>query len=176
LLLVDRPTGSEQQEQAPATTQDDADDDDGDDDEAGSDTGTVPACVDHTAVGLDLVYGTTLGAGDDVGGCGTGADAVVSWTAPSTGTYRFTVASDFDSMIGVYRGSCADTLLGCNDDCYGLDGAVEYFASEGESVFIVVDSYAGEAGDFTLSIARGSASCDSGGWSSTSGGTGSTTW
>jgi hypothetical protein len=161
LLLVDRPTASESDEQDMVMPM--PEDDDDDDGESG--------CIDHVlptgALGVPVYSGTTRGAGDDLGGCGGSADVILSWTAPSSGTYRFTVQSDYDSVIGLYRASCAGAPLECNDDCDGVDGAVEYFASEGEELLIVVDGFDGDRGDFDLLIDRGFLECGSGGTSTT---------
>jgi hypothetical protein len=170
LLLLDRPTGTEEEEATPMI----------DSEESSDGEEAEPACIDYTAQGLDVVSGSTLGAADDIDGCGIGGDAVISWGAPSTDVYTFSVSAGFDSIIGVDRPSCGSSPLECVDDCNGIDAAVEYSAERGEELFIVIESYSGGGGSFTLSIARDYLYCDysssSGSSSSTSGYYGSTSW
>ena len=60
--------------------------------------------------------------------------------------------STFDTVLGVFPPMCGSSDLVCNDDCIGLQSALEYTVAEGETVFIVVEGYSGQTGDFTLSI------------------------
>lgn len=129
LLLVDRPAGSDDAA-ASSGAPDDSDDD-------GSDT----TCIDYIAEGLDVVAGTTVGAGDDIDGCGVGNDVVIAWVAPSTGVYTFSVHALFDSMLAIHRPSCGAAPIVCEDDCVDTNAAVEYFATRGEELFIVVDTH-----------------------------------
>jgi hypothetical protein len=136
----------------------------------GDDAGPAPACGDTpvlvatTTTGNDAQATGTLSADDDFrGSCGAelyvGADAVVEFTAPAAGRYRFATdasADDLDTVVYA-RSSCLDdeTELVCNDN--GLDEVAhsEIFLdlTASETVYVVVDTWAGlDERAFTLDI------------------------
>ena len=85
-------------------------------------------------------------------GVGGGEDVMYRFTAPAGGTYVFdTTGTAFDTVLAVL-GSCGGPELDCNDDTDGLTSEVTVALMAGESVIIVVDSYDGEVGPFTLNV------------------------
>ncbi|MBL4689754.1 MAG: hypothetical protein JKY37_34520 [Nannocystaceae bacterium] len=137
----------------------------------GSDTDGVG--VD--AGGGDSGGGFTTGGGDtgpsdtgvlDTGGkSGPGDDYVISWTPPSSGAYVIDLeGSLFDTVMAITAPSCGAEPIVCNDDCFELQSGVVYEATRGETVFIVVDGFAGRVGNFVVSITEGDALlCEFGG-------------
>jgi hypothetical protein len=98
------------------------------------------------------------------GSCGGGGPTVVySFTAPADGNYNARtggLGENVDSLLYV-RSACAfygeDFELGCNDDIDTQGGnyasAVDFMATAGQTVYIFVDSYAGQfPGAFTVTV------------------------
>ncbi len=134
---------------------------------AGSETGvaTSVGTVGTSGVGdTGDTFGTTGGSAGD------GGDFVVSWTPPSSGPFVIdTSGSDMDTVLTVVAPECGAMSSDCNDDCEGLRSGLIYEATEGETVYIVIEGYSGRRGSFVLNIAEGDAlECDFGG-SSTGG-------
>lgn len=109
--------------------------------------------------------GTTTGGGNrgtPSAGCfdfgvppSNGEDRLYLWTAPSTGTFVFDTltAGGIDTVLYVW-GACGGPELVCNDDFTeppdGNAGSqVGVQLTAGQSIYIVVDSYA-TSGSFTL--------------------------
>ena len=86
-----------------------------------------------------------------------GSDFVIEWTAPGTETYSFDlVDSDFDSVLSILPADCeAASAYQCNDDCDSFTSAIGYDATEGETIFIVIEGYWGTTGHFELDIHEG---------------------
>jgi hypothetical protein len=64
-----------------------------------------------------------------------------------------TIGSDYDTTLGVYTGSPDSlSLIGCNDDFYGLQSAVHFEATANTTYFVMVGSCCGngETGGGTL--------------------------
>jgi hypothetical protein len=110
-------------------------------------------------VGEALATGTTVGFSNDrSSSClftpDTAPDRAFSWTAPAAGTYVFdTIGTDsdaFDTVLEVLDGTCDGTSLGCHDGFVASRVEVELDADQ--TVVVVVDGYASEAGDFVLNI------------------------
>lgn len=95
-------------------------------------------------------FGTTGGPGD------SGDDFVVSWTPPATGPFTIdTFGSGIDTVLTVVEPVCGAARGECNDDCNGLESGVVFEATEGETVFIVIEGYGGRQGEFQLNITEG---------------------
>jgi hypothetical protein len=120
-------------------------------------TATATTGNDATATG-------TLDAADDFrGSCSAplyvGADAVVEFTAPAAGRYRFSTAasaSDLDTVLYA-RSACLDdtTELACNDNAPGqvVHSALTLDLVANETAYVVVDTDAGlDERPFTLDI------------------------
>lgn len=87
----------------------------------------------------------------------TGDDYVIAWTPPSTAPYVLSLeGSSYDTVLSVHAPECGSTGDACNDDCYDVQSGLVYDATMGETVFIVIDGYGGDVGDFSLSITEGS--------------------
>ena len=106
-------------------------------------------------------------ASSDTGGGGFDPDAedyVLQWTAPADGTYTFDLqGSSFDTVLALFEPSCSGRELACNDDCFGVQAALQYDMQAGQTVLIVIEGYGGQTGSFQLSIRNGDAlECDYG--------------
>jgi hypothetical protein len=127
----------------------------------------VPACLDQdlgTLTGAGIAQGSTDMEGNDFEFCGSegspGGDYVVRWTAPTSDEYHFQLAgSDFDTVIGVFPPDCDATLHTCNDDCLGVASSATMTLQEGDTIFIVIDGFEGEVGNFVLTIGAGVGEC-----------------
>ncbi len=97
----------------------------------------------------------------------SGPDAVFTWTAPSTGTFRFdTVGSTVDTVLAAYKGKPSKgTELTCNgdgtkpsSDASLADGAssIQVKAAAGDKLTLVIDSKANPvlAASFQLNVSR----------------------
>jgi hypothetical protein len=105
---------------------------------------------------------------DTLAGAGAGADACSGFSDPKVwfsvvGTERTLQVNtcdnggaNFDTVLGVYRGSCGgQTCVAENDDSCGLGSSLSFFAKAGERYFISVQNYGGgSSGDdvFTLTV------------------------
>ena len=77
----------------------------------------VPAM--NRALFLDTQDTTTATDAGEPTGCGAAKTVWYGWTADNDGTLIVsTCGSDFDTLVNVYAGSCADPgmVVGCNDD------------------------------------------------------------
>lgn len=118
-------------------------------------------------LGPGIATGTTVGNADDFAFCQAGfggGDFVISWTAPTSALYHFSLAgSSYDTVLGLFPPECGGIEHACNDDCVDLSSYVEYVAEEGEEIYIVIDGYAANEGDFVLTIGAGPGDCGGGG-------------
>lgn len=120
----------------------------GPDDTGGGEATTDPTGEATTGMG----GGTTGGFGD------SGDDYVVSWTPPSSGPFVLdTFGSGIDTVLSVVAPECGASRGDCNDDCDGFESGLVYEATEGETVYIVIEGYSGREGTFVLNIAEGEA-------------------
>jgi len=100
----------------------------------------------------------SLRSGASCGGTGgaNAGDATFLYTAPADGSYAIsTDGSSFDTILYVRLGTCTGNELACNDDIdpgVNARSAVNLILSAGQTILIVVDGFADEAGDFKLSI------------------------
>jgi hypothetical protein len=106
---------------------------------------TSPQSISGTTIGAAAVMAATCG--------GAGPEKTYSFTAPASGSYRFTTSSSGDTVLYVRDGSCSGTQLACNDDDgVSVSSRVQVALTQGQTVVLVVDSYDGPA-PFTLSVA-----------------------
>lgn len=109
------------------------------------------ATTDPTGEGTTGVGSGTTGGSDE-----SGDDYVVSWTPPSSGPFVIdTFDSGIDTVLSMVAPECGASRGDCNDDCDGLESGLVYEATEGETVFIVIEGYSGRQGTFVLNIAEG---------------------
>lgn len=123
---------------------------------------TIDVCPDGdagSAVGTPAITGSTDGSDNDLGGScgGSGSvDEALEWVAPESGTVTIdTFGTDFDTVLYVLEESCTGTELACNDDAIdapGFESQVTLDVTQGETLIIVVDAWAGEQGPFELNI------------------------
>lgn len=133
--------------------------------------GTNEACVDGGCVCNPLTCGicniqdigstapqatsgSTTGARDDVDiNCvppGAG-EVVYEFTAPSDGAYTLdTFGSGYDTALAVLDMGCVE--LECNDDTIDVASRVSVTLSQGQAIYIVVDGWDGDEGDFDLHL------------------------
>ncbi|MDP2339923.1 MAG: hypothetical protein Q8O67_03110 [Deltaproteobacteria bacterium] len=120
-------------------------------------------CSAPRALPLDgVAAGTLIESGaDDVDACfDLGAvDTVFSFSTPGgLATLNASLGgSSFDTVLSVYAGECAGavsglTQLGCNDDSGGPTSLVQATDVPAGEVFVVVEGYRGDVGDFRLSL------------------------
>ncbi|HJX63558.1 MAG TPA: hypothetical protein VJ860_06360 [Polyangia bacterium] len=116
----------------------------------GTTTGAAVATVSFTGVFGNYLQESCNGT---TGGYG-GPEAVLTWTAPSGGTYQFdTTGSSFDTVLAAYKGNPQTAAeLACNDDGAGLTGgasAIKVQVTTGDKLTIVVDSKTAQASSTT---------------------------
>jgi hypothetical protein len=79
-----------------------------------------------------------------------------SWTAPSSGSVQIdTMGSNFDTTLGIYRGSAVSALttIASNDDGGGNRTSKVAFNAVGGTVYqIAVDGYNGASGNISLHV------------------------
>lgn len=96
------------------------------------------------------------GEGEILGSCGgAGNELAFQWTAPADGLYTLdTFGSAFDTVLYVQDSPCGAELA-CNDDAADLlQSQVQIMLAAGQTIVIVLDSFApDEGGSFTLNIA-----------------------
>jgi hypothetical protein len=128
--------------------------------ETGEDTG-LSDCVDEDLGSTvpQSVNGNNAGGGNDVTptcGADGGEDKVYQFTAPADGWYAFdTFGSTFDTTLSALT-ECGGTQLACNDDAGGtVQSTISLALEAGQTILLVVDSYSGDVGAFTLNITEG---------------------
>jgi len=125
----------------------------------GTATGTAVATVLFTGV-----FGNYLKESCNTSGGYGGPEAVLTWTAPSDGTYQFdTSGSTFDTVLAAYKGNpLTSAELACNDDGATLTNgasAIQVKVVTGDKLTLVVDSKTTQASSttpasFTLNITK----------------------
>lgn len=111
-----------------------------------------------SALGAMVATGTNTGWGDSyTSSCGgtAEADVTVKWTAPTTGTFRFTtLGSAFDTVLST-RATCTGPQLDCNDDnpSGGVESRLDVALTAGESIILVIDSGIG-FGTYRLGVSQ----------------------
>jgi alpha-tubulin suppressor-like RCC1 family protein len=126
----------------------------------GTTTGPAVATVSFTGVFGNYLQESCNGT---TGGYG-GPEAVLTWTAPSDGTYQFdTSGSTFDTVLAAYKGNpLTSAELACNDDGPTLlngASAIQVKVVTGDKLTLVVDSKTAQASSttpasFTLNITK----------------------
>jgi hypothetical protein len=130
-----------------------------------SGTCSVPTCTEAdlgSQTGSPVVTGTNVGQSNDFApNCvgPNGADIAYLWTAPASGAYQFdTFGSNFDTILMLFSGcpGPGTTQLACNDDASGgpptTRSRLQYTATAGQNIVIVIDGYNGAVGNFALNI------------------------
>jgi hypothetical protein len=109
-----------------------------------------------SAIGPAVATGTTVDVqGDHLLSCAfedAAGDVGWSWTAPSSGLWRFEVTSPEGTLALALFDECGGTELGCNYKTFE-EAAVEQVVTEGDAVVIVVKAAIFPwAGEYTLDI------------------------
>ncbi len=75
-------------------------------------------------------------------------DVWFQWVAPAAGPYKLSTCglTSVDTRVAVYDGSCAGTVLACNDDTCGVQSEVIFNAQSGGLYFFRVGVYPTAAG------------------------------
>jgi hypothetical protein len=126
----------------------------------GTTTGSAVATVSFTGVFGNYLHESCNGT---TGGYG-GPEAVLTWTAPSGGTYQFdTSGSSFDTVLAAYKGNpLTSAELACNDDGPTLlngASAIQVKVVTGDKLTLVVDSKSAQSlsttpASFNLNITK----------------------
>ncbi|MCB9530027.1 MAG: hypothetical protein H6701_16855, partial [Myxococcales bacterium] len=127
-------------------------------------------CVDAMMIGLGRTEGmvegpsrTTLASCTRPADAAAGPEMVYAFTAEAAGTLCIdTRGSQIDTILTVRQAPCgAGDEVACNDDAADtLDSELELEAMAGMTYYLVVDTFAGEAGGFVLNINEGA--CEAG--------------
>jgi hypothetical protein len=131
----------------------------------------VPAndgCATPAVIGANNLpfsgVGTTFGAANDLNPgvpclhsaqSATGADVVYQFTSPDTQNYDVTVTPNGNFDVTVYILTNCNGVSGCSSADIGGGGDAEILRRNlaiGQTFFIVVDGFQGDAGDFTISV------------------------
>ncbi len=125
------------------------------------DVATVITAIPHSSTG------TTVGYTDDYDEvcpyAGSTAPDVVYSYAPGASIYvdiSLCTNSDYDTKLYVYENTVPSTFYACNDDACTTPSYPSPYVSElvnilftgGNTYYIVIDGYGGEAGNYTLDI------------------------
>lgn len=85
----------------------------------------------------------------------TGADVVYQFTSPDTQNYDLTVTPKGNYDVTVYIVANCNSLAGCSSGDNAGSGGVETIRRNmavGQTFFIIIDGFQGDAGDFTISL------------------------
>jgi hypothetical protein len=113
-----------------------------------------------TVYAIDTSTATSTGDPTNVCSSPFGKGVWFSFRAPASGTLTLnTCGSDFDTVIGIYTGTCdALTFFSCADDngpaCPGAQASCSFPITENTTFYIVVGGYDGASGhlQFTASV------------------------
>ena len=120
------------------------------------------ACANAQLITQESTPGTTLGATNDGhASCGSSYFSPDVWFEFNA-TENASISADllgagFDAVLSVHR-DCPGTTSRenvCNDDTFGLDPAVTFHTSPGDSYWIRVSGFDGTSGDFELHLGPG---------------------
>lgn len=131
----------------------------------------LPACA-HADLGDAFPFlqaGSTQSSPDRYVDSGCGANSsgsgelIFQWTAPEDGRYLFsTSGSNYDTILYILD-DCEGQELACNDDAAAdRSSTIDIELRRAQVIFLVVDGYAGDAGDFELSVSGVETACDNG--------------
>lgn len=137
------------------------------------DVGSVSQAIAYTDIGSIIGSPAVAGSTDALGSqfasactpAANASDLTYFWTAPATGTYRFTTANSdasYDTVLRIANFNTPSVALACNDDAPGLGvkSAINILLTGGQKIFVTVDGYYSTSkGLFNLNISFG---CPSG--------------
>ncbi len=129
----------------------------------GSLGGNNDSCADATVLSVPAdTAGTTTGADNDgQATCGSSFFSPDVWFAFTPATFGFysldTFGSDYDTVLSVHEGcpGATSNQVACDDDSFGHDSALSFFANSGTTYWIRVSGFNGDSGDFQLRVGLG---------------------
>lgn len=118
------------------------------------------AVAGATRIGYETALGTTAGAtADGLPGCATASpDVWFRFTAPADGlVVASTAGSSFDTVLSVHPAPPAEPgeTIACSDDAVGLQSAVAFRATAGQTYLIRVGGSLGAYGTYALTVGAG---------------------
>ncbi len=113
----------------------------------------LPAVIMGSTVGQDSEFSSACGGGG-------APDIAYTFTAPADGPYTFdTFGSALDTVLSVRDGLCEGTVLDCNDNGIGQQSLVSVDLVADQTVTVVVDGFALQGDDFTVTVTAGQVDC-----------------
>jgi hypothetical protein len=117
------------------------------------------SCSNAIVIGYGTAAGSTSEATNDgqasCGGSSTAPDVWFRYTATATGpVIADTIGSSYDTVLSVHSG-CPGTMvnqISCNDDAYGLQSAVDFYATAGHEYLIRVSGCGSSSGSYFLNV------------------------
>ena len=121
-------------------------------------------CADAPVIGDGSFAGATTGATiDGLASCGYSGlspDVWFKYVSTTSGrVFANTFGSDYDTVLSVHT-ICfggAEEQLTCNDNAFGLQSAVGFYAEAGAEYYIRISGFLGATGSYTLNIGPGGA-------------------
>lgn len=89
-------------------------------------------------------------------------EATFWWSAPYAGAFTIdTAQSSFDTVMYILDGDCEGSEIGCSDDVGQgvLTSSVTMNLNAAQTIFIVIDGYNGESGNYRLEITGSEQNC-----------------
>jgi hypothetical protein len=117
----------------------------------------LPACVDED-IGSQLGETVASNAGLEevfLPGCTdeSGASYMVQWTAPADASYTFVAQSEaFSPVVAMLEPTCEGAWQDCNVFCTDSSALVQRYVAAGEVLHVMIASYSGDGGPFSLMI------------------------
>jgi hypothetical protein len=110
------------------------------------------------ALGANGPYTSALSTTGTPQACGFGSNDVwFRFTPASTADYNIeTCASNFDTVIELFSGSCASlTSIACNDDDCGLQSRVTATLTRNQTYYLLVGGFGGQTGTVNIAVSGG---------------------
>lgn len=130
--------------------------------EEGSLSTAEQASILGTVLGTNVEVNSTEGKANVVTptcASSTASDLTYVWTAPSSGTFTFTTTgsqTDYDTILQIADHTNPSTVLACNNDASSstLSSTVALTLTASAKVFVQVDGYGTDSGNFQLGITK----------------------
>ena len=116
------------------------------------------SCPDAALSGFGTVsMGTTVGQVDDLTpSCvpfGNAEDLSFTWTATLAGTYTFDLSgTQYDAVLEIRDAACNGPVLACEDAFTPGGEVADVNLTNGQTVVVIVDGWAGQSGPYTLNV------------------------
>jgi hypothetical protein len=116
-------------------------------------------CSNAIVIGDGAAAGSTSDATNDgqasCGGSSTAPDVWFRYIATATGhVIADTIGSSYDTVLSIHSGCPGTTVnqISCNDDAYGLQSAVAFYATAGQEYLIRVSGCSTSSGSYLLNV------------------------